>query len=99
MTADAAGVRGVGLLESVSDAGVLCDEAISQPDISELLLSPVIHRPPHNGHKCRITNGCTPLELDLELASVIRLVTGLTQCNEVVRGVPARLAGLDVMYI
>ena len=51
MSADAAGVRGVGFLQSVPDSGVLRDEAVGQPDILELLLCPVVHRPPHDGHQ------------------------------------------------
>ena len=99
MTADATSVNSVGFLQSVSDAGVLRDVTIGQPDIPELLLCSVVHRPPHDGHQCRITKGCTPSDLQLERTAVVSLVTGLTQCDEVVRGVPARLAGLDMMDI
>ena len=99
MTADAACIDSVGFVKSVSDADVLRDVTVSQPDIPEFLLRSVVHRPPHNGHQCHITKGCTPFDLQLELTAVVRLMTGFTQCDEVIRGVPARLTGFDMMYI
>ena len=99
MAADAACIDSVGFVKSMSDTDVLRDVTVSQPDIPELLLCSVVHRPAHDGHQCRITKGCTPSDLQLDLTAVVRLVTGLTQCDEVVRGVPARQAGLDVMDI
>ena len=99
MTADATSVNSVGFLQSVSDAGVLRDVTIGQPNIPELLLCSVVHRPPHDGHQCRITKGCTPSDLQLERTAVVRLMTGLTQCYEVVRCITPGLTGFDVMDI
>lgn len=99
MTVDASCIDSVGFVKSVLDADVLRDVPIGQMHIVELLLCTIVNRPAHYVHQSRITKGCTPFDFQFDFSTVVRLMTGLTQCDKVVRGVPAGLTGLNMMYI
>lgn len=48
MAADAACIDSVGFVKSMSDTDVLRDVTVSQPDIPEFFLCPVVHGPAHD---------------------------------------------------
>lgn len=101
VSADASRINGVGLRQSVANAGVLCDVSVGQGYVVIRRLQPVVERPAHHAHECGIAKrhaspyafgqGCQAL--------VVALVACLAQRYEVVRGVPSRLPALDVMDV
>ena len=101
ITGDAEGVRMMGFFQSVSDAGVLCQIAIgvSNLNLRALRLKTIKERPSHDPHKSGITKNLSALLLQCDLSVVVRLMTRLTERDEVVRGITAGFSAFEMMDI
>ncbi len=88
VSADAAGVDGVGLLEAVLYPDMFGDIPVGHMDVGEDETCSVVQGPTYRGHYGRITKGPgIPFQFQLNLSLVISLVAGLAQGHEVVRAV------------
>lgn len=80
-------------------ASVLGNVTIGQVHIPKLSLGSFIHRPTHNVHHRRITQSCATLDFQVELTTMVSLVAGLAQNNQVGWGIATNLAALQMVNI
>ena len=89
----------MGLGNTILNASVLSYVTISQVNVPKFQLRSFIDRPTHDVHHRSITQGISTLDFQLELATMVSLVTSLAQSNQVGWGIATDLAALQMVNI
>ena len=98
---DAVGIDAMRLGKSLCDARVFRQIAVGVLDqqVRMCLANAIKQRPTHDAHEGFRLERLTALDLQLDLPSVISLVAGLAERDQIVGGVAAGLAAFEVMDI
>src|SRR5713226_1154391 len=100
MPTDTACINQVRLLQMMRDAGMLRDVSIGQMHILQHRFGLLIDVPSDDAHlSCITKRSPSALNLLFLVCSMNEIVTRLTQGNQIIRAIPARLPALDMVDI